>query len=930
MKKKLLITLTALATGLIFLHSCNTKEIVPSRGESEYVEVVLSLNKADTKTINAQEKTLWAKDDRISAILTQYDEEDYVANYLTYKGDDTFTGHVSYPGDKNDWFFVYPYRADNVTPKKIHITVDKELKQTGNNSMDHIAGDGFPLIGKASGLTRGEPIEVTMKNVLARFDYQVTNTLDDPIIVKQIVITAPKKISGDFVGDMTKDNITWTAESGASQSVTLNVKDGTEIAKDEMAEFHVGILPITIAAGEITKVKVVSEVLSTPATQIVYYEEFSKDFDRTLESGYSYKCELSFDDKNQTDPHPDTPAGNNVFTKVTSVDDIDTDSKYVIVYRSGSTVKAFKPILNSDKTAFSTDTNNAIDVTITDDEIEADDDVEDCVIRLANQDGTKFALVVPEADGTNDYYLRLRSSSSTIFGASTTLSTDYLCTIAISDTGVLTITRSGSSTYNFRYSPSSKYFTASSSITSSNLELFKLSDTSGKAKQKISFASSTVTHIMETATGRVPIQALTGAMTEVEYSSQNEDVATVSGNDLIIKGFGSTLITATAKETDEYKPATASYTLVIKEEGVFNLENDLVYNYLNEASITYTAENHSTKTLIKSSGDYIYSYNGINYNKPSSTYRWDCPKPVTITWPTDLSGSKDVYIYTDADHTQPVDYIDQPISASSSSNSVDVYNLIPEKAGKQLTYYYVVKSGDTDVASGKFTTEGRRRMMKISSSYSQSHANNCRDFGGQETISGDHLKFGKMYRGTNMDSTTSDEQKIIKQYMNIGLDVDLRESKSRSNPLKLDQIEEYDADTYQGHTQESYSGTTELNNAKNMGATLKRVMNAVVNGVNVYIHCAIGADRTGYTCMMLEAILGVPLERCDMDYEMTSFSTAGTRTRSSSSMNFPNSGIELINAQSGSTFQEKAVNYAVNTLGISEDLIEAFQEAMLE
>lgn len=181
-----------------------------------------------------------------------------------------------------------------------------------------------------------------------------------------------------------------------------------------------------------------------------------------------------------------------------------------------------------------------------------------------------------------------------------------------------------------------------------------------------------------------------------------------------------------------------------------------------------------------------------------------------------------------------------------------------------------------------------------------------------------------------MDNTDSYEQKVIKQYMNIGLDVDLRGSSERKNPLGFTQITTYDADTYRGHTQESYSGPDELNNAQNMGATLKRVMNAVVNGVNVYIHCRVGADRTGYTCMMLEAILGVPLERCDMDYEMTSFSVVGVRKRTSDSVNYYHSGVSQINNQSGSTYQEKAVNYAVNTLGISRDLITQFQNTMLE
>ena len=503
--------------------------------------------------------------------------------------------------------------------------------------------------------------------------------------------------------------------------------------------------------------------------------------------------------------------------------------------------------------------------------------------------------------------------------------------------------------YYFYHSGSAGGFTLRTNSTGNTRFYHKVSGSgaaSGKQYQTLSFANSTVTLTLENASGTYQVQQVSGNQTSVTYTSSNSNVATVSGNTITIKGFGSTEITANAPANDTYYAASKSYTLYVNrasQAGVYNLENDCVYNYLNEATTTYTADNHSSTTLISggssswggwggggsSSSSGVYSYNGVNYN-PSSSNRWDCPKPVTITWSSALSGSKDVYVYTDAAHTQQVNYIDQPITVSSSSNSVEVFNLIPEQAGNRLTYYYVVRSGSSEVASGNFTTEGRRRMVKISSTYSENNANNCRDFGGQITTSGKRIKFGRMYRGSNMDNTTSAEQKIIKQYMNIGLDVDLRGSSERNNPLGFTQITTYDANTYRGHTQESYSGTSDLNNAQNMGATLKRVMNAVVNGVNVYIHCRVGADRTGYTCMMLEAILGVPLERCDMDYEMTSFSVVGVRKRTSDGVNYYHSGVSQINNQSGSTYQEKAINYAVNTLGISRDLITQFQNTMLE
>ena len=115
-----------------------------------------------------------------------------------------------------------------------------------------------------------------------------------------------------------------------------------------------------------------------------------------------------------------------------------------------------------------------------------------------------------------------------------------------------------------------------------------------------------------------------------------------------------------------------------------------------------------------------------------------------------------------------------------------------------------------------------------------------------------------------------------------------------------------------------------------MGPTLMRIMNAVHHGVNVYIHCMVGADRTGGTCLYLESLLGIAPERCDIDFELTSFSTVGLRARNGSSPEQYYTVYNAINNASGNTWQEKAINYVVNTLGVDRDMITQFQNDMLE
>ena len=143
------------------------------------------------------------------------------------------------------------------------------------------------------------------------------------------------------------------------------------------------------------------------------------------------------------------------------------------------------------------------------------------------------------------------------------------------------------------------------------------------------------------------------------------------------------------------------------------------------------------------------------------------------------------------------------------------------------------------------------------------------------------------------------------------------------------------------HTTEIYGSWANLSEKTRMKSTLSKIFSAVENNRNVYIHCKVGADRTGYVCMLLEALLGVPQSRCDIDYELTSFSGAvGARTRTGVNNYYYVSktadgvttvqGVDFINTFSGDTFQDKAVNYVTNTLGISPAAVKTFQDNMLE
>ena len=358
----------------------------------------------------------------------------------------------------------------------------------------------------------------------------------------------------------------------------------------------------------------------------------------------------------------------------------------------------------------------------------------------------------------------------------------------------------------------------------------------------------------------------------------------------------------------------------------FSIENEKLAAYLDAVEANpYNPLDYST-TLMTSN---LYSGN------TSTTNRLDWPKPVPVSWTNPSSGNVDkvVYIYNDADRTD----LELLVSADSSLSTVDIYNLIPGR-----TYYYTVTNGGEELSSGAFFTTGRRRMLKVGEDYGREKANNCRDLGGQLTSTGQSIKYGIIYRGSNMDQASEAAKDMMLNYMHIALDVDLRTTgNSASDPDR-----QYDAlGLGEMHTTQSFSSWADLSNAAKMQSILTAVFSAVAQGKCVYIHCKSGADRTAYVCLLLEAILGIEQGWCDVDYEITSFSgsvSSYPRCRNKTdqsyyyyrSYNGTAQGVDFIYSLSGgeygNTFQAKAINYVVNTLNIPYSDVKAFQDIMLE
>jgi len=119
-----------------------------------------------------------------------------------------------------------------------------------------------------------------------------------------------------------------------------------------------------------------------------------------------------------------------------------------------------------------------------------------------------------------------------------------------------------------------------------------------KEDQTLTFANDT-----ENATlgSSYTLQAVSGAQTDVTYTSSEATVATIEGTTVTLVGAGSTIITATAAENDTYNSASATYTLTVSApatpdfttvselKGLLGAESATLSGTLTDAVVSFVA-----------------------------------------------------------------------------------------------------------------------------------------------------------------------------------------------------------------------------------------------------------------------------------------------------------------------------------------------------
>ena len=218
-----------------------------------------------SRTANDGLNTVWSAGDDLGVFHAVTDGTTYTQDgqfKLNNVETGRFLGNVNGtldPQEEYDWYAMYPYSSFVPGPANtgsgymtIGCAVNGTQTQTGNNSLAHIAGKNYPMVGKAYAVPAGSAPALAMTHVATLLEFEVTNSLEEAITVSSIQFTAPEAIVGTFYldfEDMANISATSSGSSYTSSNATLAVTNGEAIAKGESAKFYLPVAPFTAAAG---------------------------------------------------------------------------------------------------------------------------------------------------------------------------------------------------------------------------------------------------------------------------------------------------------------------------------------------------------------------------------------------------------------------------------------------------------------------------------------------------------------------------------------------------------------------------------------------------------------------------------------------------------------------------------------------------------
>lgn len=259
----------------------------------------------------------------------------------------------------------------------------------------------------------------------------------------------------------------------------------------------------------------------------------------------------------------------------------------------------------------------------------------------------------------------------------------------------------------------------------------------------------------------------------------------------------------------------------------------------------------------------------------------------------------------------------------STVPTLSVINLLPDK-----DYYWQVTSGEEVSEVRCFHTAKTVRTLKIEG------VSNTRDLGGWTTEDGKwRIRYGMVYRGANLDNITDKGKDEMLNCLGVRTVLDLRTpgegSAGAECPLGKGVNYILAGKTGGGYYWGNAFGINVYTEA------MAREIRTFANPENypIYVHCAVGRDRTGSLAFLLGALLGMNVRDLFLEYEMSflSASAGGDGADVKTMMGIYLYMVDNVKAYAKSgNLAEAAAAFMMKELGITQQEIDAIKDIMLE
>lgn len=258
--KKTLFTLGLTIAATLTLTNCAKQEAIIKDAEPAKQGVPFELVAGiDTKTTAESLSSIkWAANDAIAVFHTAAGSTSYgTRDKFTIAEEDlasnTFKGTVTDAFEaSNDWYVFYPHN-DYVTPDGVgYVAVGGNMTQNFTKPMAHLAGNKFPLYGKAEGVANGTSPSITMNQAMSVVKVHVTNDSGAALDVTSVSFaTEDYEITGQFKINFEGNTPVFTPNDGSTgKSVTLSVSNTTPLADGASADYYIAVAPFDAAAGK--------------------------------------------------------------------------------------------------------------------------------------------------------------------------------------------------------------------------------------------------------------------------------------------------------------------------------------------------------------------------------------------------------------------------------------------------------------------------------------------------------------------------------------------------------------------------------------------------------------------------------------------------------------------------------------------------------